>query len=72
MFKVNKVNLKHHHDTTKVRSHKYRAVEEFIKDLPASVNPNNLKPVICSQFSISERQFYYLSKKATRPPTSLG
>jgi hypothetical protein len=59
-FQLIKAICEHRHVLKRCRNFKYRAVQEYIEELPAFVSVTALKSIICPQFSISEKQLYYL------------
>ena len=54
-----KINSDHVHTFPRSKVYKFKAVREYLKDIPNTVSTSCLKKIVCQQFSITEKQFYY-------------
>lgn len=62
--------FRYNHDHPPQRSKKFRmmAVEKYIATLPAASSASTIKRLVCQEFQIEEKTFYYLWKKIRHPP----
>lgn len=58
---MKKASCQHQHAYKKCKEHKFQAIKAYLESLsPYPVDPSTLKRVICPQYAISEKQFYYI------------
>lgn len=65
-MKLKKLKCFHRHDVNLRRGlhFKFNAVQSYIQSLPLSIAPAALKKILCPQFAITEKQFYYVFAKS--------
>ncbi len=71
-FRLTKISPKHLHFIPSSRSLKFRAVREYFKSLPDCLSLSTLKHLVCRQFTISSKQFYYNYRLSKNPPLSFA
>lgn len=62
-FQLIRAETHHIHDAPKAKVHRFAAAINYIQSFPLTVPVCSLKAVVCREFSLSDKQFYYLLKK---------
>ena len=63
LFRLMRSKCRHHHSLPQAKKTRLRLATEYMSKIPGMVPPASLKRVICPEFGVNEKQFYYLLSK---------
>jgi len=66
-----KVNYQHMHVLPKCKKLQFQAVLNYLDTLPVGIPTAALRKVICPDFGLTEKQFYYILSKSRDQPLTI-